>query len=232
MSLSNVGNLMCLYLHEINPGKGTDAPEFLIKTAARALMQSGGRNWVPVIVREVAEDEYEVIGNAFVYAIAEEARLERVWCMVTDSSERTIELTKILTCELIPKINLSTATRDEIQSALRYLIDKPNSDLKGVKLPVVTNRIEEAPRHAWKSLEAIIKLNCGITKGKKLDALKEVFYLTPVEIDKDHNNKSETNTQNLNKLTVTQLKVMAKENGIAGYNKKKKQELVSLLSKK
>ncbi|MCX7596680.1 MAG: Rho termination factor N-terminal domain-containing protein [Fischerella sp.] len=225
MSLSDVGNLMCLYMHEINPGKGTDAPEFLIKAAAKALVESGDRNWVPVIVKEIAEDRYEVIGNAFIYAIAEEAGLERVWCIIADSSEKTSELTRILTGESIPKVNLSTATRDEIQAALQYLIEKPNSELKGVKLAIATNRIDEAPRKYWKNLEPIATLKCGITKGKKLNALKEVFYLTPQPMP-----EAIADIKVLDTLTVAQLKDMAKKRGISGYNKKKKRDLIEMLS--
>ncbi len=220
MSLSNIGNLMCLYIHEIIPGEATEAPEFLIKAAARMLVESGGRNWVPVIVKEIGEDKYEVIGNSFVYAIACESGLERVWCVVTDRSERTSELTRILTGELTPKINLSTASRDEIQAALQYLIEKPNSELKGVKLAVATNRIEEAAqRKYWSDLSPITKLKCGITKGNKLDALKEVFYLTPQrknEVISDVFPPNDWNT-----LTVTELKEKARNKGIPGYAKEK-----------
>ncbi|NWF60775.1 MAG: Rho termination factor N-terminal domain-containing protein [Fischerella sp.] len=225
MSLSDVGNLMCLYMHEINPGKGTDAPEFLIKAGAKALVESGSRNWVPVIVKEIGEDRYEVIGNSFIYAIAEEAGLERVWCIIADESEKTLELTRILTGESIPKVNLSTATRDEIQAALQYLIEKPNSELKGVKLAIATNRIDEAPRKYWKNLEPIATLKCGITKGKKLNALKEVFYLSPEQMP-----EAIADIKILNTLTVAQLKDIAKKRGISGYNKKKKQDLVEMLS--
>ncbi|TVP65133.1 MAG: Rho termination factor [Nodularia sp. (in: Bacteria)] len=229
MSLSNVGNLMCLYRSEINPGKGTDAAEFCIKAAAKQLMESGGRNWVPVIVKEIAVDQYEVIGNSFVYAIAEEADLERVWCIVTDASEQTFEVTRILTGELIPKINLSTATRDEIQAALQYLIEKPNSELRSVQLAIATNRIDEAARKSWKNFEPIIKLKCGITKGKKLDALKEVFYLTP-QSEPEVTTSEVPKPKNLNSLTVTKLKFMAKEKGFSGYTKMKKPELITLLT--
>lgn len=230
MSVSNVGNLMCLYMYEIRPGKGTDAPEFHIKAAARTLMESGGRNWVPVIVKEIAEDQYEVIGNSFVYAIAEEVGLERVWCIVADSSETTFELTRILTGESSPKVNLSTASRDEIQAALQYLIEKPNSELKGVKLAIATNRLDEAPRKNWGNLEPITKLKCGITKGGKLDALKEVFYLSP-QSELEVVRPKVAAHDNLNTLTLTQLKDMAKKQGVSGYSKKQKKELVELLSK-
>ncbi len=224
-NLSDVGNLMHLYMDEIKPGEGTDAPEFLITATAKKLNELGGRNWVPLIVKEMGEDQYEVIGNSFIYAVAEEAGLEKVWCIIADPSEETVELAKVLSGEVTPKINLSTATRDEIKAALQYLIEKPGTDFKSVKLLVATDRIDEAPRQHWKTLDPITTLKCGITKGKKLSALKEVFYLTPQpmpEVIKD--------STNLNTLTAGELKAIAKKRGISRYSKKKKDELVKLLS--
>ena len=224
-NLSDIGNLMHLYMDEIKPREGTDAPEFLITATAKKLNELGGRNWVPLIVKEIGEDQYEVIGNSFIYAVAEEAGLEKVWCIIADSSNETVELTKVLSREVAPKINLSTATRDEIKATLQYLIEKPGTDFKSVKLLVATDRIDEAPRQHWKTLDPITALKCGITKGKKLNALKEVFYLTPQpmpEVTKD--------STNLNTLTATELKAMAKQRGLTGYSKKKKDELVKLLS--
>ncbi|GAA6622574.1 Rho termination factor N-terminal domain-containing protein [Scytonema sp. NUACC26] len=226
MSLSDVGNLMCLPIDEIEPGEGTDAPEFLVQAVAKTLNRCGSRNWIPAIVTEVGEDRYKVIGNSFIFAVAESAGLEKVWCIIADKSEQTSELTKVLARESVPKVNLSTATRDEIQSALQYLIEKPASELKGIKLLVATNRIDEAPRQYWKTLEPITNLKCGITKGKKLNSLKEVFYLTPQPMP-----QVITDVGMLNTLTVTQLKDMAKKRGISGYAKKKKPELVEVLSK-
>ncbi len=212
-------------MDEIKPGEGTDAPEFLITATAQTLNKFGGRNWVPLIVKEIGEYQYEVIGNSFIYAVAEEAGLEKIWCIIADSSDETVELTKVLAGEVTPKINLSTATRDEIKAALQYLIEKPGTELKSVKLLVATDRIDEAPRQYWKTLEPITKLKCGITSGKKLNALKEVFYLTPQpmsEVIKD--------STILKTLTAGELRDIAKKRGIAGYTKKKKDELVELLS--
>ncbi len=224
-NLSDVGNLMYLYRDEISPGEGTDAPEFLIKATAKALNNLGSRNWIPVIVKEIGEDKYEVIGNSFIYAAVEEAGLEKIWCIIADSSDETAKLIKILSGEETPKINLSTATRDEIKAGLQYLIEKPGSILKGVKLLVATNRIEEAPRQYWKNLEPIAALKCGITKGAKLNALKEIFYLTPQpmpEIIKD--------PVILKTLSATDLKNIARKRGIPGYSRKPKTELIELLS--
>lgn len=222
--LNNVGKLMHLYLDEIDPGMGTDAPEFLITATAQTLNQSGDRNWVPVIVKETGEDQYQVIGNVFIYAVAEAAGLEKVWCIIADESEETEKLTQILSGEMTPKINLSQATRDEIKAALQYLIEKPGSILKGVKLAIATNRIDAEPRQYWKTLEPITKLKCGITPSK-LKALQDVFYLTPQPMPDVIRDPAILNT-----LTAKELKTMAKQRGLSGYSKKKKDELVELLS--
>lgn len=224
-SLSDIGNLMHLYLDEIDPGEGTDAPDFLIQASAHLLNQKGGRNWIPVIVKETGKDQYEVIGNSFIYAIADAAGLERVWCIIADDSEGTAEVTKVLAGEVTPKINLSKASRDEIMAALEYLIEQSNSVLKTVKLAVAVNRIDEAPRQYWKTLNPIADLRCGITKGKKLDALKQVFYLTPQLIP-----DTITDPGMLKTMSVADLKAIAKKRGIIGISKMKKDDLVDTLS--
>lgn len=225
-TLSNIGNLMYLYLDEIDPGEGTNSPEFLIKASAHLLNQKGGRNWIPVIVKETGEDKYQVIGNSFIYAVAQEAGLERVWCIIADDSEDTIEVTKVLAGEQIPKINLSKASRDEIMAALQYLIEQPGSVLKTVKLAVATNRIDEAPRQYWQNFDPITTLKCGITRGAKLNALKQVFYLTPQSMP-----DSVTDVQMLKMMSTADLRKMAKKREIAGISKMTKDKLIEALSK-
>ena len=216
-SLSDIGNLMHLYLDEIEPGEATTAPDFLIRASAQVLNEKCDRNWVPIIVKETGKDQYQVIGNSFVYAVAEEAGLDRVWCVVADNSDATAEISRVLSGEEVPKINLSKASRDEITAALQYLIEVPDSDLKKVKLATATNRIDEAPRQYWKTLDPVANLKCGITRGKKLNALKSVFYLTPQPMP-----EVITDPAILKSLTATELKKMAKKRGLAGYSKMKK----------
>lgn len=225
-SLSDIGNLMHLYLDEIEPGEATTAPDFLIQASAQVLNEKCDRNWIPIVVKEIGEDQYQVIGNSFTYAVAEEAGLERVWCVIADDSDETAEVARVLSGEEVPKINLSKASRDEINIALQYLIELPGSDLKKVKLATATNRIEEAPRQYWKTLDPIANLKCGITRGKKLSALKSVFYLTPQPMP-----EVITDPVLLKSLTATELKKMAKKRGITGYSKLKKSELINVLSK-
>jgi hypothetical protein len=222
-----IGNLMHLYLDEIEPGEGTDSHTFLIKASAQLLSQNGERNWVPIIVKEIGADKYEVIGNSFIYAVAEETGLDRVWCIIADDSTATSALSKVLAGEAVPKINLSTASRDDIMYALDYLIKQPGSLLKQVKLAVATNRIDEAPlRPYWTTLDKISDLKCSITKGAKVNALKQIFYLDPQPIP-----DTITDPKILDTFSVKELKDMAKKRGIAGISNMRKADLVDALSK-
>lgn len=173
----NIGKLMHLPLANIVPGEQIFESEFVVSAAAEAICQAGGRNWIPVIVKETDDYQYQVVSNHFIYAVAQQANLERVWCIVIDSEPKNIEQAKILAREASPKVNLATASRDTISAALNYLIAEPGSGLKGVDIIKATNRIAEADRKSWSNFNPIINLKCGITKGK-LDALAKVFYLS------------------------------------------------------
>jgi hypothetical protein len=174
----DIGKLMYLPLADIEPGQEFTESEFIVTAAADAVRQARGRNWVPIIVKEV-DDKYQVVSNHFVYAVAQQAELERVWCIVIDPTAPNIEQAKILAREIIPKVNLNTASRETILAALNALIAEPGSPLKGVKVVVAANRIAEADRDNWSNFNPITNLKCGITKGKKLDALAKVFYISP-----------------------------------------------------
>lgn len=237
-SLSNIGNLMRLYLDNIDSSISNDTPEFLIKASARLLKEKGYRNWIPLLVKETGKDKYEVIANSFIYAVAKEAGLDRVWCIIADDSDDTAEITKVLAKEKTPKINLCTASREEIVAALQYLIEQPGSALKTVKVAVAANRIDEAPRQSWQNFDPIIALKCGITKGAKLEALKQVFYLNPqlkpeetIKADIAQPKPEKTSDKvSFKTMTVTKLKSLAKEKGISGASKMKKDELIAALS--
>ena len=177
----NIGKLMHLPLIDIEPGQEITEPEFFVSSAAEAILQANGRNWVPVIVQEIADYQYQAVSNHFVYAAAQKAQIERVWCIVIDPKPSNIEQAKILTREANPvvNVNLCTASRDTILAALRYLQSESGSPLKTVDLIKVTNRILESDRETWADFNELTKLKCGITKGNKLDCLKKVFYCKP-----------------------------------------------------
>jgi hypothetical protein len=223
MNPNLIGNLVYLYLSDIEAGNPTDAPEFLIKATAKLLQESGGRNWLPIIVKMLDKDRYQVIGNSFVYAIAQEANLERVWCIVADDKDETAFLAQVLAREQTPKINLCTADREEIIAGLRFLRALPDSPLKGVQLDLAVNRIEEAKdRKYWQDFTPITKLKCGITKAK-VDSLKKVFYLTPEPLPPDGL------PGDLRKMKLDQLRQMAKQRGIPVTTKMTKTALLQAL---
>ncbi|MEH1849125.1 MAG: Rho termination factor [Nostoc sp.] len=175
----NIGKLMHLKLTDIESRDQFSESEFIIKAAAETILQADGRNWIPVIVKEIGDYQYKVVSNHFVYAVAQQAKLERVWCIVISPESQSIEQAKILAREVLPKVNLNTASRDTILAALRYLISEPSSALKGVDPIIAANRIAESNRKTWSNFNPILTLKCGITKGKKLDALAKVFFLSP-----------------------------------------------------
>ena len=178
----NIGKLMHLPLIGIKPGQEITEPEFLVSSAAEAILQANGRNWVPVIVQEIADYQYQAVSNHFVYAAAKKAQLERVWCIVIDPKPSNIEQANILTRETNPLVNLCTDSRDTILAALRYLQSEPGSPLKTktVDLIKVTDRILESDRETWADFNKLTKLKCGITKENQLDCLKQVFYCKPL----------------------------------------------------
>jgi hypothetical protein len=224
MALSDVGNLMCLPIDEIEPGNPTEVHQYILQFAAKKFNKIS-RNWIPVIVKETGLDQYQVIANSFIYAAAIEAGLEEVWCIIAEDSPEVMELSQALAQETQPKTNLSTADRDEIAAALDYLIQQPGTPLKGVRVASVIARLDEAPREYWKDLKPITKLSCGITGGAKLKALEQIFYLTPQPIP-----EITTDTRLLEMMAVGELKAMAKKKGLTGFAKMKKPDLVKLLS--
>ena len=225
MNFSDVGNLICVPFNAIAPGPETTSHPYLVSATAQAIATTQ-RNWLPLLVIETETDQYQTIGNHFGYAVAEAAGLARVWCIVCEDSSEMRELASVVAQDSVPKTNLSTASRDEIAAALDYLISLPNTPLKTVRAAIATNRITKAPRQYWDSFTPVSKLKCGITRGKKLTALEQVFYLTP-----QPQPEVITDPEWLESFTSAELKKQAKKRGLKGYSKLKKPELVELLSK-
>ena len=176
----NIGKLMHLPVTDIESEEKIYDSDFIINAAADFVLQTGGRNWVPVIVKEIGEYRYQVVSNYFVYSVAKKANLERVWCIVIEPDNPSIEQAKILAKEEIPKVNISTASREIILAALEYLINEPGNGLSSLKGKIVTvaEKIIAADRETWSSLNPIATLKCGITKTK-LDVLSKVFFALP-----------------------------------------------------
>ena len=175
-----IGTLLHLYREEIEPLISTKAHSFLITEAAKAINEAQGRNWIPVIVKQTGVESFQAIANIFILVAAQEAGIDKVWCIVADDSAITQKSSQLLSQELTPKVDLAIATRDQIKLALDYLINRSVNPLVGVRLATALDKIDGVSRKSWKeNLKEVVALKCGITTCKKLDIFKEVFYITP-----------------------------------------------------
>ena len=214
MGLSDIGNLVCLPFDEIEPGIETDAHDIFLDEAVISLRVSQ-RNWLPLIVKEIDIDQYEVVANSFVYAALARAGLEKAWCIVVDDSDEVAKTSYLLARDGLPRINLSKASRKQLEAVLDYLAKHhPERPLRGIQVGTASRKIDEAQKRHWKTLDPITRLKCRIGKGGKLDALKKVFYLTPDPLP-----EVLTDAKMLDMaFTLEELKKIAKERGIKGYS--------------
>jgi hypothetical protein len=139
-------------------------------------LQAGNRNWIPIIVKETGDYQYQVVSNHFVYAVAQQAKLDLVWCIVIDPKPSNIEQAKILAREANPTVNLSTASKDTIIAVLKYLVKEHN--WKNVKPVETANKIVDSNREQWSDFTPLTKLQCGLTKAR-LDFIGKVFSISP-----------------------------------------------------
>ena len=172
----NIGKLMHLNLSKIESAEPCSESEFIIAGAAEAVLQAGNRNWIPIIVKETGDYQYQVVSNHFVYAVAQQAKLDLVWCIVIDPKPSNIEQAKILAREANPKVNLSTASKDTILAVLKYLVKEHN--WKNVKPVETANKIVDSNREQWSDFTPLTKLQCGLTKAR-LDFIGKVFSISP-----------------------------------------------------
>ena len=172
----NIGKLMHLNLSKIESAEPCSESEFIIAGAAEAVLQAGNRNWIPIIVKETGDYQYQVVSNHFVYAVAQQAKLDLVWCIVIDPKPSNIEQAKILAREANPKVNLSTASKDTIIAVLKYLVKEHK--WKNVKPVETANKIVDSNREQWSDFTPLTKLQCGLTKAR-LDFIGKVFSISP-----------------------------------------------------
>jgi hypothetical protein len=165
-----------LKLSKIESAEPCSESEFIIAGAAEAVLQAGNRNWIPIIVKETGDYQYQVVSNHFVYAVAQQAKLDLVWCIVIDPKPSNIEQAKILAREANPQVNLSTASKDTILAVLKYLVKEHNWTKVN---PVETaNKIVDSNREQWSDFTPLTKLQCGLTKAR-LDFIAKVFTISP-----------------------------------------------------
>ncbi|MBW4469304.1 MAG: hypothetical protein KME45_03470 [Stenomitos rutilans HA7619-LM2] len=88
---SDNGNYQHLYTDEIatdptanKKHKGTQGQ---VDAAARKLLETNGRNWVPILVHENADGSYKVVGNHFAHEVVRRAGIDRAWAVQVSSDK-------------------------------------------------------------------------------------------------------------------------------------------------
>jgi len=149
----------------------TKSNTLLVKSLARTL---GGpkKNILPVIVKPIAEDQYEAVFNNLILEAAQYAKLDFVWCIPVDD-----ELQAQVDDESgqVFQINALTATEQELVEALKYL-KTSDAELKKIDPDKVAKVIVAARTPDWKSLQPLTKLKCGIG-AKKVPILGKYLVL-------------------------------------------------------
>jgi hypothetical protein len=182
-----IGTIREFYLDQLEYSNTINEPDFLVNAAAQVLKKYGGKNWVPIIIKNIGnigEDKYEVIGNSFVYTVAKAAKLEKILCIVIESTNEAEEISKILSKEILPKINLSIANKDEIKATFKYLKSQSNSPLSKItasSIESIANRIVNSNRQYWTNLTPLGNLGTNLIK-ENLEFISTVFYLTPIPL--------------------------------------------------
>jgi hypothetical protein len=165
VALGQVLRIPCKFIK----GK-SDAHPIVIKTIAQEL-KTTGKNILPVIVKQLAEDKYQAVLNTQILEGARQAKSDFVWCIVVDEQMQAqvqVESGQVL------RVNILTAPEKEVTEALEYI--KTNKvgfnkiDVQKIANAIVDYRKTNTPT----SLAFLTKCGCGIGKAK-LPSLAEIL---------------------------------------------------------
>jgi hypothetical protein len=145
-------------------------PAVLIEAIAEKL-KVNQRNYLPIIIEEVDEDEYEVLLNGHVLEAAEKANLDFVWCILADEKRgKQIEIESKQRFE----VDLLTASETMISEMIQYI--KKNYNWTQVDPEKAAHVIVQERSDCWKEVKDIIKTKEKFRIGeKKLPILEKYF---------------------------------------------------------
>ncbi len=165
--LGKVLRIACKYVR----GKA-DTQEIVIQTIAQELKVQG-KNVLPVIVRELGEDDYQATLNTHILEAAKQAGLDFVRCIVVDAAMQS--QVEVETGEIV-RINILTASDQELVNALKF-VQSRKAEFSKLNLQKVAQAIVDyREKNKITSLVFLTKLKCGIGKAK-LPALAETLII-------------------------------------------------------
>ena len=170
-NFSDIGKYLRIPCKKITNKNKSEFHSAVVNAIAEKL-RTNQRNFLPIIVKEIDEEEYEVLLNAHILEAAKEAELDFVWCIMADEQRgKQIEVESKQRFE----INLLTASEKTIAEMFDY-IKSVDSSFSQIKPKEVAEKIVEKRSDKWKTFRPITKLRSKIGQ-KKLNILDKFFCL-------------------------------------------------------
>ncbi|MDR9403197.1 MAG: hypothetical protein RI580_07140 [Halothece sp. Uz-M2-17] len=124
------------------------------------------RNYFPVIVFEVEEEQYEAVENIHILEAAKRANMDFVWCMIVDENiNRQVSIEKGELNRTLLKVQINSASEIEIKNALSYLKENKLTSHHIMPEKAAKAIIERRSNEAIKSLEDLRflkEIKCGV----------------------------------------------------------------------
>jgi DNA uptake protein ComE-like DNA-binding protein len=165
--LGQVLQLPCKFI------QGTSSIEPMAIDAISRQLADTGKNVLPVMVKPLKKDKYEVVLNSQILVAAKQAKLDFIYCIVVDE-EMAAQL-KIETGKLI-KVNLNLATESELTSAFTNIKTNLTGFDKIEPAVIAKSIIAYRSSDRIKSLNFLTKLKCGIGKAKLSGLIDRLVY--------------------------------------------------------
>jgi len=170
-NFSDIGKYLRIPCKKITNKNKSEFHSAVVNAIAEKL-RTNQRNFLPIIVKEIDEEEYEVLLNAHILEAAKKAKLDFVWCIMADEERgKQIEIESKQRFE----INLLNASEETIAEMFDY-IKSVHTGFSQVNPKEVAKEIVKNRSNKWKSFHPITKLRCKIGR-KKLDILDKFFCL-------------------------------------------------------
>jgi hypothetical protein len=167
LPLGQVLRLPCKFIKGKSEGQ-----QIVIKAIAQEL-KTAGKNIVPVIVRLISENKYQVILNDQILEAARQAKLDFVWCIVVNKamqSQVEIETGQVL------RINVLIASEQDLLAMFEFIKTQKTGFSKINPEKVAAAIVQHRDTNKLTNLTFLTKLGCGIGKAK-LAALSENLVL-------------------------------------------------------
>ena len=167
---SSIGAYLRLPRKQIKLKRNEVKTHIAVVNAIAERLKSNERNFLPLIVEQIDEDEYEVLFNSHVLEAAQKAELDFVWCILADEARRKqIEVEAKQRFE----VKIITASEKTIAEMLDY-IKSVDPSFRQIDVAQAAKAIVQSRKPDWKSFRPITKLRCKIGE-RKLVALKNYF---------------------------------------------------------